>query len=485
MKIDRRKFLAAMGVGGAALTIPGAILGRASKGLAQVSGSGAPKRVLFWITPHGTVWNAWNMNVPGLAPSGTSAAPLSGLAASSWPRIAAPLQPHASKLSFVEGIARTAAIEYERAHDSQGGSFDLNRHHFGEAHLMTCVDPMQRSGTTCIGGGISIDQVIGRATTAAGRWSSRVYGSRHGHPYSFVAAGQESARVEGARQAYDDIVGAYNPPSDGGGDTRADLIARARGSVLDFAAREHTSFASRLPAADRLKLQRHQELIRELEISFADSPEDSPAMCSPTWSDLGHDMDRFARVMALGLSCDLTRVMTYVTPDLAPVEIGLPAATDIHQDYAHTSIQGSSTYRAEGERGMIEYNRFYAQRFAYLLEQLDSIPEAGGTMLDHTAVVWMSELGTGNHDLHDLPIVIAGGAGGSFRMGQYIRLARDTRVGAGWGHFVQVGPAQNRLYVSLMRAMGMENESFGIESSPTASGGTVSLRGVIPEIMNG
>lgn len=486
MKIDRRRFMAAMGLGGAALTVPGAILGKASKGLAQTAPSGAPRRVLFWITPHGTIWPEFHLAVPGLAPNATSSAPLSALPASSWGRVIAPLAPHASKLTVVEGLARTAAIEYERAHDRQGGSFDLNRHHFGEAHLMTCVDPMQRPGTTCIGGGVSIDQVIGRAVAQPGRWGSRVYGSRHGHPYSFVAPGEETSRTQSARQAFEDIVGAYQPSGGGGGrDPRADAIARARGSVLDFAAGEHARFASLLPAADRIKLERHRDLIRELEVSFAAEPIEPVAQCAPSWSELGHQMDQFARVTALALSCDLTRVVTYVTPDLAPAEIGLPPATDIHQDYAHTSVRGTGNFREEGERGMVEYNRFYAQHFAYLLEQLDSIPEAGGTVLDHTAVVWMSELGTGNHDLHDLPIVIAGGMGGALHTGNYVRYARDSRIGAGWGHFTNVGPAQNRLYVTLMRGMGMPDDSFGIESVPRADGGTVSLRGPLTELMRG
>jgi hypothetical protein len=481
MKIDRRRFLAAMGLGGAALAAPGAVLGGSSRALAQTGT--APRRVLFWITPHGTVWNSWSMSVPGLPATGSGVASIADLPESAFSTVLTPLARHRAKLTVVEGLARTAALEYERARAYQSG-FDLNRHHFGQAHLMTCVDPRQRPGTTCIGGGISVDQVMGRALVQPGRWASRVYGSRHMHPYSFVAAGQETARVPTSRQAYDDVVGAYTPAAPG--DTRGDAIARARGSVLDFAAGEHARLAPRLAAEDRLKLERHRDLVRELEASFARPDEPATASCSPSWSDLGHEMDRFSRVMTLALGCDLTRVVTFVTPDLAPAEIGLPAATDIHQDYAHTSIRGSSSvFTLEGERGMVAYNRFYAERFAYLLDQLDSMPEGGGSVLDNTAVVWMSELGTGAHDLHDLPVVIAGGAGGALHRGRYVRYARDTRIGTGWGHFVNVGPSQNQLYVTLMRAMGMSVDAFGIESVPRADGGTLSLRGHLPELLAG
>jgi hypothetical protein len=491
MKLDRRRFLAAMGLGGAALALPGA-LGAPRRAAAQIVGTG-PRRVIFWISPHGTVWNQWNMSPSGLAPSGTSVASIASLPDASFSRILAPLAPLKAKTTIVEGLARTAALDYERAYDTSGGGYDLNRHHFGQAHLMTCVDPMQRSGATCIGGGISIDQVIGRATTAPGRWASRVYGDQHMHPYSFVAAGEASGRVGDPRAAFDDVVGLYRPPADApsapAAPTREDRLRAARGSVLDFVAQEHARMAGRLGVEDRAKLERHRDLIREIEVSFAETP-DAPAPgsgaaeCSPSWSALGHRMDQFARVMTLAVSCDLTRVATYVTPDLAPGEIGLPAATDIHQDYAHTSIMGSSaSFSSEGERGMIEYNLFYARRFAYFLQQLDSVPEGDGTVLDHSAVVWMSELGTGAHDLHDLPIVVGGGAGGALRTGQYVRYARDSRLDVGWGFQTNVGPSQNQLYVTLMQAMGMTDDAFGITSVQRADGSTLSLRGPLAELV--
>lgn len=475
-KLARRRFLTALGLGGAALALPGAA-GWASS--ARAGGSDVPRRVIFWITPHGTVWNAWNMSVPGLAPSGTSSASITSLPDASFSEILAPLAPHKAKVTVVEGIARIAALEYERANREVSGA-DLNRHHFGQAHLLTCVDPMQRPGSTCIGGGESIDQVIGRAVGVPGRWASRVYGFNHQHPYSFVAPGEASPRVSDPQQAFDDIMGLYTPPDAEG--SRELAIMRARASVLDLAAREYDAVAPRLGADDRMKLERHAQLIRDLEISFSGTA--PGASCSPTFSELGHVMDQFARVTTLAMSCDMTRVATFVTPGLRPEEFGLPVGSNVHQDYAHNSIEGSggAAFTTAAERGMIELNLFYARRFAYLLEQLDSVPEGEGTMLDHTAVVWISELGTGTHELNDLPVVIAGGAGGQLRTGQYVRYGRDNDIRGGWSSDM-VGPAQNRLYVTLMRAMGMTADAFGVESVERADGRTLSLRGELPELL--
>jgi hypothetical protein len=91
---------------------------------------------------------------------------------------------------------------------------------------------------------------------------------------------------------------------------------------------------------------------------------------------------------------------------------------------------------------------YYADRFAYLLKQLDDVPEGTGTMLDHTLVIWGSEIGTGyTHDFKNVPFVVAGGGAYGVRTGRYLKVAPGTY--------------HNRLIVSAMRFMGADVETFG------------------------
>jgi hypothetical protein len=475
-RIDRRHFLGALGLGGAAVALPGAAgwVSRArAGGAAEI-----PKRVVFFATPHGTVWNAWQTAVPGLAPEGiTSSAPLSGV--SELSPILAPLAGYESKMTVLENIARTVGFEYEH----QGAitlDKDLNGHHYSQAQLLTCALPLQRPGATCIGGAESVDQVIGRGIGVPGRWASRVYGFNHQHPYNFVAPGEAAPRIQDPQQAFDDIMGIYTPPD--ASDGRATAITRARASALDLAAGEFDRVARRVGIDDRLKLERHAQLIRDLELSFSGTL--PGASCTPSFTAMGHVMEQFARVTTLALACDMTRVVTFVSPDLSAEELGVAPTISVHQDLAHNSIanSGGSVWTPEAEAGMIEYNRIYARAFAYLLEQLDSVPEADGTLLDHTAVVWLTELGTGTHDTDRTAIVVAGGASGALRMGQWIRYAREHEVRGGWATY-SIGPSHSQLYVSIMQALGMPDESFGIDSVPLADGSTLSLRGPLPELM--
>lgn len=68
-------------------------------------------------------------------------------------------------------------------------------------------------------------------------------------------------------------------------------------------------------------------------------------------------------------------------------------------------------------------------------------------MLDHTVVLWCNELGKGNsHTRNNVPIVLAGGAGGALRTGRFLRF--DDAF-------------HNDLMVSLARAMDVDIDGFG------------------------
>ena len=167
---------------------------------------------------------------------------------------------------------------------------------------------------------------------------------------------------------------------------------------------------------------------------------------------------------------------------ITPPDFGYPADPDLHGGYAHSSFDdGSEPFQVRSELAMIEYNRWYATRFASLLSMLDSVSEGSGTLLDHSNVVWLTELATGTHSHVNLPIVVAGGGDGFFRTGSYVRYPRD--VPAPWTPRppFDMGPGVSRLYVTLMRSMGLPDESFGQESITLADGSDYSLRGTLSE----
>lgn len=62
----------------------------------------------------------------------------------------------------------------------------------------------------------------------------------------------------------------------------------------------------------------------------------------------------------------------------------------------------------------IKRDNWIVSQFAALIQRFKAVPEGAGTMLDNIAIVFVNHMADGSrHNWSDLPIVIAGGAGGA------------------------------------------------------------------------
>src|SRR6202023_1633870 len=70
--------------------------------------------------------------------------------------------------------------------------------------------------------------------------------------------------------------------------------------------------------------------------------------------------------------------------------------------------------------------RFHVSQFAYLAQKLDSMPEGDGTVLDHSCLMFLSNLWIGRkHDNTRLPLVLAGGLGGTLETGRTLDYLKE------------------------------------------------------------
>jgi len=96
--------------------------------------------------------------------------------------------------------------------------------------------------------------------------------------------------------------------------------------------------------------------------------------------------------------------------------------------------------------------RFHVSQYAYLASKLDSMKEGDGTVLDNTCLMFLSNLWIGRkHDNFRLPLVLAGGLGGSLKTGRtlnYLNASEDNRK-------------MCSLYLSLMDRFGVKVDQFG------------------------
>ncbi len=185
---------------------------------------------------------------------------------------------------------------------------------------------------------------------------------------------------------------------------------------------------------------------------------------------LGGDM--FLNLIALTMICDMNRMIMMLYPGYVTFNWDGIMHTHEHHGLSHRTgdFGVGGACKVDGVLDMIwQIDKWYAGKYAKLVGLLDSIKEGTGKLLDNTATMWLPELSDGAaHNLNNLPIVIAGGAGGYLKTGQVINVETSgtpqagnsesscTSSGGNIGNTGSTGGNMpiNKLYVTLMNAVG-------------------------------
>ena len=98
-------------------------------------------------------------------------------------------------------------------------------------------------------------------------------------------------------------------------------------------------------------------------------------------------------------------------------------------------------------------DRYLVEQFASFLTRLNGISEGGRSLLDNCMILYGSAISDGNrHNHDDLPILLAGGGGGTISTGRYIKYPKETPL--------------NNLFISMAQRMGAPMDSLGDSKGP-------------------
>lgn len=425
--ISRRDLLA--GLGGAALGAPLALRSRSA-----AAASSAATRAIFFYFPHGVAADSPSGEPSAWHPTGTEHS-------FSLTYQLEALEAWRDRCVFLRGVGM--------------GDYDNYSHPGGAAKLLTAANNAANE---------SIDQYLARTAGAADAFS---------HLYLGVMACQNSRALD-AFISYalpetpiapeDDPAQAFDALFNSGGDART-------GSVLDAVNEDLRRLQSRLGGVEAQKLEYLTESLRELERrvetsgSLSESCETSALDLSGFSADTLYEHARFPAIlkaqtdlMVLAMRCGFTRVGTiqcsFHTGDLIMSRF---EGTEMYDPSTDMRSHQASHYGSSLENGAAELSAFLAQRrwfvsqFAYLLEQLDAVPEGDGTMLDNSVVVLCSEVSDGSSHNHDnMPFIVAGGGGGAIEGGRLLSFEDEPH---------------GNLWVSVANALGEDIARFGDRST--------------------
>ncbi|MBI3818311.1 MAG: DUF1552 domain-containing protein [Planctomycetes bacterium] len=222
-------------------------------------------------------------------------------------------------------------------------------------------------------------------------------------------------------------------------------------SVLDLVLAEARALRGKVSKYDGAKLDEYYTSVRELETRLERAAAGKPhaeidASKRPADgipADFNTHVDLMIDIIALAFQTDSTRILTFMMSN----EVSgrnfsfLPDVKGAFHELSHHDN------KKENQRQYALINKYYVSKFAALAEKLHSMREGECSVLDYSMILFGSGIRDGNaHEHNDLPIVVAGRAGGKWEAGRFLQFKNPT-------------PLCN-LYVSMLNNFGVATDTF-------------------------
>jgi hypothetical protein len=395
-------------------------------GVAWSRSAAPPRRMIFVGFPHGAVMRFWSPEEVG---GGYKMSP-----------ILEPLERFREHLTIVSGLRNKPAESPEP-------------HAHVEPTWLTCV-PVRHLRTEEHGfpdAGVSADQLAVRFIGQETRLPSlELTAANRGAPVSWRTPTQSLPQQYNPRTVFYRLFGQ--------GDTAEErsAIVRETGSILDRVRNQAHRLQASLGTEDEAAVSDYLDSVREIErrVQMAQQ-QDMDALAIPD-APVGVPNDYTAHVnmmfdlMALALQADLSRVITFTLDR----EVSMRSFANLGITEAFHPLSHHGNDPAKEER-LAQIQRYYAEMFARFVEKLATAREGEGTVLDHSTILFASNMSDSNrHDNDPLPAAVLGHAHGRIKGGQHLVYPPST-------------PFSN-LLVTLFDRGNIPVESLGDSTGPFA-----------------
>jgi hypothetical protein len=418
---SRRTLLQGLGVSAAALPLLNASAPRAA-------GLSGPKRFIVLLSPNGVLDDKWWPATPG--------------STFTFPVMTQSLEPYKADIIVMNGVQMRCFMDDKpRAFGSEAPSTGGSHDNYPAA--LTGRKLLRFAAFDKMADGPSIDQYIADGLVRNGvntPFRSLTLGAKTQTGKSdqaiFRASDQPVTPENDPSKVYTQLFAGRTL------DTSAlDRLRADRKSILDFVGGELTTFGLRMGTEDRRKIDAHLQTVRDLERQLDTM---TAAGCAPpaagTIANAGAIFPDIIKshidLAVTAFACDLTRVVSLQMSDHGGTLVfdflgGAFTQPSASGDFGRIHNTHEIAHHATEEPDLkIGVEQFFMSQVAYLLKALKAVPEGAGTMLDNTVVLYMNHAHNGGaHNSDNLPMLIAGGGGGQFKGGRYLKLANVPHNG--------------------------------------------------------
>ncbi|MFM9953595.1 MAG: DUF1552 domain-containing protein [Opitutaceae bacterium] len=418
--LSRRRFLRKVGL---CLSLP-ALESSLTRGLAAATASGAPRlaattatgaplRTAFLYFPNGAIPAAW-------WPTGTEKS-------FELNRTLQPLAKVKDKIQIVGGLTDLSAV---------GGADGGGDHARANGTFLTGVR-IKKSGGADFRAGVSADQIIAHqiglltpfrslelscdSIQNAGTCDTG-YSCVYQHNLAWSSPTTPLTPEIDPRLLFERLFGA-GPRNE----RQQNLLLRQQQqrSILDFILDDSRALQREVSGRDRVKLDEYFTSVRDIELRIHEAEKSrahrpQPAADAPT--GIPGSTTEYVRLMFdmlhLAFQTDSTRVATFMLggegSDRTYPELGI---ADGHHFLTHHNNKPDFIEK------VTQIDTWYASQLGYFLEKMEQTKDIDGrSLLDNSQIVYGSGNADGNRHSHDnLPVILAGGGGGTLNPGRYVQ----------------------------------------------------------------
>jgi Protein of unknown function (DUF1552) len=392
----------------------------AGTALAQTAATPLP-RLGFVYFPHGALQDEWQPKQTGRNHD--------------FPYILEPLEPLRDHVTVISGLR------------NKGGE-SASPHGIIEETWLNAVSPRSRNAET--GVGVTVDQIAARHLGKDTPLASLELCGEPGGMISFRTPDQPLPMEGNPRKVFYSMFGQ--------GDTQQErrAILSTTDSLLDYVRESTASLNRKLDAADRAKVSDYLDSVREIEtrvqklgesMGSLDTLPDAPI--GPP-DDFGELLDVQFEMIALSWQTGRTNVASMKMVEEASMRTY--PNLGVFEAFHPTSHWGGFPDRIANLRKIQNYHTAVFAKFA---KRLAATPDGDGSLLDHSIILFGSNMA--NSDAHNndpLPQALIG-RGGGIKGGQHL-------------HYPQDSPHSNILVTILERAgvPAHEFEQFADSTGP-------------------
>jgi hypothetical protein len=458
--LPRRTFLKGAGVT-LALPLLESII-PAATAFAQTAAAQRPQRFMGVFFPHGMAPGYWE----------PAAGPLDKL-----PYIMEPLQNVKDQTVIIKGLWSKSAEPPEGTTGSD---------HWVAAAYLTGIKPRKTAGSDANVGSATIDQQIAlkigqenllpslQLATEDPNSSSSNCGEGYSCSYTNSISWIEVPNTDlnlaheiktsplpmelNPQVVFERLFGSGATP-----EVRAQRMKQSR-SILDSVRQELTALRRDLPPSDLQTISQYEEEIREIERRIqlaAKASGEVPEMDLPPGIPEQFDahIKLHADLVALAFKADITRVATLLgARDLTSRAYPFPKNTFFPDGGTSVSFHGGSHHQDDPVqiKRYAALNRYHVYTLAYLAEKLKATPDGDGNLLDHSLIMYGTNMGNSNqHQHYDVPHILIGGASGKLKGGRVLEFERKTVT-------------SGNLLVSVLGMYGIDKKQQGDSTGPLA-----------------